>query len=240
MTTLLLLACAPKTSWQVQPAAQVDVPLAAVAVVAEDRACGDVSDALIEALEARPGVRVEPNGATRLVVTGCEELVKTTVEVDLDQAVSLGQGAAAEKRRVIVDGSSEVTVQVHHGTAAPVALSASAHRVLTTPWSESNVSMPPRAAAVPRQLDRDLALDIADQVSPLPETLRRRIYRDPEPGTARALHNAAVDAEKTGDFETALSLAEEAWAADPNPRAAQYLQDLQAHAEQVGYALRAE
>ncbi len=244
MIQLLLFACAPKATWQVQPAARVDVPLASVAVVNEDRACADVSDALIDALQARPGVRVEPTGATRLVVTDCSELVKTTVEVDLDSAMggvtSRGQGQSIEKRRVIVDGSAELSVEVHHGAAAPSLLTGNAHRVLTTPWSDSGASMPARATAVPRQLDRDLAMDIADQVSPLSETLRRRLYRDPEPGTARALHNAAVEAERAGELAEALELAQEAWAADPSPRSAAYLEDLQQHAEQIGYALRAD
>ena len=84
---------------------------------------------------------------------------------------------------------------------------------------------------------RDLAYDLADQVAPLPATIRRTLYADPEPGTARQLHNQAVDAERDGDLSKALQLAREAYGANPTAASMRYIEQLQDHARRVGYAL---
>ena len=69
--------------------------------------------------------------------------------------------------------------------------------------------------------------DLAQQLVPVPEVVRRRWYRNPEPGTARALHNRAVDAERSGDLAAAIQFAEAAVDADRNPRTVAYLRTLQ-------------
>ena len=73
-----------------------------------------------------------------------------------------------------------------------------------------------------------LADVVADSLVPLPVGLERRIYKDPEPGTARALHNRAVAAEASGDLHGALELAREAYAANPTPHGARYIDALEA------------
>ena len=74
----------------------------------------------------------------------------------------------------------------------------------------------------------DVVDDLAQQLIPVPEVVRRRWYRNPEPGTAKALHNRAVDAERSGDLAAAIRFAEAAVDADRKPRSVAYLKSLQA------------
>ena len=77
-----------------------------------------------------------------------------------------------------------------------------------------------------RRVVGDVVDDLAQQLVPVPETVRRRWYKNPEPGTARALHNEAVDAERSGDLAEAIRLAEAAVNANRNPRTVEYLRAL--------------
>jgi hypothetical protein len=72
----------------------------------------------------------------------------------------------------------------------------------------------------------DLARDLAHQLNPLPTLVERRIYPKAPSGTARELTTLAVEAERTGDLDAAVALAEAAWQEDPNPRTAGYLGEL--------------
>jgi hypothetical protein len=74
----------------------------------------------------------------------------------------------------------------------------------------------------------DMANDLAQKVAPLPETVRRRWYRNPEPGTAKDFHNKAVDAERSGDFTSAIRFATQSMNASRTPRTVSYLRDLEA------------
>jgi hypothetical protein len=238
---LLLLAtvgCVHQVAWEVQPRPSYTLPALQVSVVALDRGCKHVADDLVEALGARPGVEVRPGAGVQLGVHDCDDGNQTNIEVEF-QFGGLRQdgGLVQEQRRYHQRAwaTAEITV---HGPGAPVTLLGNAERTNRSQWEDARELDVPGLFAMREGLRRDLARDLADQVAPLPETIRRLVYRDPEPGTARQLHNQAVDAERGGDLQAALQLAQEAYAANPSPGALAYIEDLKAHAESVGYALR--
>jgi hypothetical protein len=73
---------------------------------------------------------------------------------------------------------------------------------------------------------QDLARDLAQQINPVPTLVERRVYPNAASGTARELTTLAVEAERIGDLDRAVALAEAAWAEDPNPRTASYRDEL--------------
>ena len=74
----------------------------------------------------------------------------------------------------------------------------------------------------------DIAADLIRQLAPLPETVQRRWYRKPKPGSAKSLHNQAVEAERAGNFEEAVRLARQAAEIDRNRHTADYLRAVEA------------
>jgi hypothetical protein len=231
---LTLLACATKVTWQVTPAPVVHVDTTSVAVAAEGVECRRVADAVVAELAARPGVRVEAEAQTRLVVRGCDQELSTLIEVE--NARGTMRVDETDRRRVVVEGQGTARVSVLRGTASVGELEHSAVASEDSGWASDGRVATPRARAVEGELVRLLARGIADDVAPLPADLQRRLFDHPEPGTAAELHNQAVAAEIAGDLELAMKLARQAWTADPSPRGARYLEQLEAHAELVGYA----
>lgn len=233
---LVLTGCVHNhVEWQVQPRPSYTLPSLEVAVVAGDKSCKRVADALVDALAARPGVVVRPDAPQRLEVRNCDERLDTTVEMEQNYlGLQYADQVVQEQRRYSMRGFAEGELWV----GERVKLLGSAERSLRGPWVTDGDLDIPRALALREGLRRDLAMDLADQVAPLPETIRRTIYRDPEPGTARELHNEAVDAERAGDLDRALALAKQAYAAEPSQARMRYIEALEAHAESVGYALR--
>jgi hypothetical protein len=238
---LLAIACAPHVSWQYQPAATYALPAAEVAVVADDRRCGPVADELVKALRARPGVEVRPGAEVKLVVTACDAEVHTTLEQESNY---LGLGypdtVVQERQRYTQRGTGRAMLLVT-GTGQPTTtLRANAERDLRGGWVSDGSLDVPATMELQDRLDRELGWQLADMILPLPETVRRVVYRDPEPGTSRALHNEAVAAERHGKLDEAMRLARAAYAADPTQRSRDYMLALEQHASRVGYALKAE
>jgi hypothetical protein len=236
---LLLLGCAKQVTWQVQPAPSYTLPSLEVSVVAGDRACKRVADELAATLSARPGVRVHPGAGVRLELAQCEDDVDTTVELESTHpGLTYNPMVSTERKRVTMRGWASAVMSITSPGSPPVRLPGGAERRERSPWLEDTGFQLPRAAlALQDAVRRDLALDLADQLAPLPATIRRTLYRDPEPGTARQLHNQAVDAERGGDLDGALKLARQAYAAHPTADAMRYIEALQEHALKVGYAL---
>ena len=85
-----------------------------------------------------------------------------------------------------------------------------------------------QGADVEQGVVADLAADLVRQLAPLPETVERRWYRKPKPGTAKSLHNQAVEAERAGNFEEAVRLARQAAETDRNRHTADYLRAVEA------------
>lgn len=237
MLALFLLGCAHRVEWQVQPRPSYTLPSLEVAVVSADKSCKRVADELVETLSARPGVLVRPDAPQRLVVLGCDERLDTTVEMEQNYlGLQYPTEVVQEQRRYNMRGYAQAELQVGES----VRLLGTAERNLRGPWVTDGDLDIPRALALREGLRRDLAMDLADQLAPLPETIRRTIYRDPEPGTARELHNEAVEAEQKGELDAALVLARRAYAAQPSQARMRYIEALEAHAEAVGYALRTD
>jgi hypothetical protein len=142
--------------------------------------------------------------------------------------------------RLLLEGCEDqvdTTVELESANNPAVRLVGGAERRLRGPWVTEGTLELPRQMSLSDAVRRDLAIDLADQVAPLPATIRRTLYRDPEPGTARNLHNQAVDAERSGSLDAAIKLARQAYAANPTPQAMRYIEALQDHADAVGYAL---
>mgnify|MGYP002633023213 CR=1 FL=1 len=225
---LSLLACATApVTWEVQPDPRVEVDTTRIAIAAEGRECREVADALIDTLGARPGVRIDPAATTSLRVTDCTIATQPTVEVQHEGgAVDAWATGFEEQRRVVVDGQGSANVVIYSNGLELSSLLVETRASEASPWSEEGVPSA-RVYSVDQQLIGGLAGEVADALVPLPVDLERRIYKDPEPGTARALHNQAVSAEAKGDIPGALALASEAYAASPTPRGARYIEALE-------------
>ncbi len=238
LLVLAVLGCVHQVSWEVQPRPSYTLPSLEVSVIAEDRACKRVADDLVDQLGTRPGVRVKPGASVQLILHECQEGSNLIVEVE--DLASVGFPPSPEVVRRYLRRAWSTGELVVHGPGAPVTLLGSAERTDRGSWERSDGDPIPALVALQTSLRRDLARDLADQVAPLPETLRRQVYRDPQPGTSRQLHNEAVQAEREGDLQRAARLAEQAYAANPTRAEMLYLEDLKQHAEAVGYALLVE
>jgi len=235
---LTLLACARQVAWEVQPRPAVDLPSMEVSVVALDRACKRAADELAVVLGARPGVRVAAGAGVQLGLARCDEGATTSVEVDFRYSSSPTSVGPLEQKtfRRLSWATADLIIR-SEGTAGAPAPVRVERTDRGTSGQDGSLDIP--AAMEGRDsLRRELAHTLADQVAPLPETIRRMVYRDPEAGTARQLHNQAVEAERAGDLQRALDLALQAYAANPTPAGMVLVQGLRAHAESVGYALR--
>ncbi len=231
------VGCAHRVAWQIQPAPGLALPSLKLAVIAEDRGCKEVADALVATLRARPGVDVDPAAPVQLRVGGCDYEVLSTLDMAITEMATTASGMsqALEHRRYLIDGWATASMTIVSADLPPHKVEVGAERHDLTPWSLD--AKLPVSGRLDGPLSRDLAWGLADTIAPLPETLRRRLYADPEPGTARALHNRAVEAEREGKLDLALQLAREAYAADPSAAALSLIEELQAHASRVGYAL---
>lgn len=226
---LWLFACTTaRISWEVTPPPEVTVDTTRIAIAAEERECRAVADALIDSLGARPGVRIDPAASTWLLVTECEVSSHPVVEVQHQGgAVDAWSAEFEEQRRVVVEGQGSATIVIYSNGVELTSLPVESQASESSPWSEESVPSA-RLYAVDQQVVAGLADEVADSLVPLPVGLERRIYKDPEPGTARSLHNQAVAAEASGDLHGALDLAREAYAANPNPHGARYIDELEA------------
>lgn len=235
---MLLLGCARHVSWDVQPRPSYALPSLEVSVVTGERSCKRVADNLAKTLSARPGVVVNPNAPVRLLVQDCEQEVETLLEFESTfPGISYANNVSHERRRVEMRGWANAVLVVDSPAASTVRLVGGSERRLRSPWvTDGEVDMP-RLFTLQQAVRRDLATDLADQLVPLPATIRRTLYNDPEPGTSRELHNLAVDAERAGNLDEALRLAKQAYAANPTATGMGFIEALQEHASTVGYAL---
>jgi hypothetical protein len=211
-----------------------------VAVVAMEPACSPLADELAHALGSRPGVDVAPDAPQRVYVQRCDDLVTTTLNVEGNYpGLNYGSAVYFERRQYTLHGWATGAIEVQSPGIASMRFEATSEADARTPWSSEGDIVEPASPALRDTLMRSLASRLADNLAPLPETYRRHIYPDPEPGTARQLHNEAVASERAGNLEDAVRLARKAYAADPTPHAMDYIEQLQEHAERVGYALKA-
>ncbi len=238
MVLLIIAACAHQVSWQVQPVAAVNLPDLQLAVLVDDVRCKEVAQRLVDALRARPGVTVTPTSEQKLVVTACEGQVWTWFEVETNDLGLRYKDLVVERRRYTRQGIGRAQMLVIGKNTATVTLDVDAERTIRGPWLDSQVDDTTQPLEIQVAVDRDLGWQLADKIVPLPETISRRLYRDPEPGTAHEMLNSAVEAEKSGNLDQALALARAAYAADPTAEAMTYIASLEGHAARVGYAFK--
>lgn len=231
------LGCAKTVAWKISPVPAVEVDTAAVSVAASGAECRELADEVLSVLGSRPGVRIEPEAQTRLVVRDCEQFLATIVEVEEAMGDDITD---TSRRRVTVEGTGNAVVEVWSGDVVVAELTPQEFHTESSAWADEGRIPAPRARAVTTALNEGVADAVADDLAPLPESLQRKLYAKAEPGTARALHNEAVEAEKRGDLDEAMRLAREAYAADPSARSMRYLEQLEVHAQRVGYAFAVE
>lgn len=236
---LFLLGCVHQVSWTIQPPAALALQQTEVAVVAAEPGCRALADSLVDALGSRPGIVVRPDAAQRLTVHRCDEQVTTSIDIEGNYpGLDYGSGVYQERRRYSLKGSASGEMVVDGLGSAPVRFAETVDRDIRSAWvNEGNLDIPASMELRERLAD-DLAGTLADKIAPLPETIRRSIYADPEPGTSRQLHNDAVAAERAGNLDEAMRLARQAYAAQPSPAAMDYIEELSQHAAQVNYAFK--
>lgn len=86
-------------------------------------------------------------------------------------------------------------------------------------------------ACAPHVVSLEMPVDTAGRSSLVQH---RRLYNHAQPGSADALHNAAVAAEQVGDLAEAVALAREAYVAKPDRRRLRYVHLLEGRLVEVG------
>lgn len=213
----LLCGCSPSVRLELPPRPAVALHADMVAVVARDRACQPVADAVALELTKSSYLAVDPRSPLRIELFGCGDEQALTMEHEQTE-----EGESKSRVRIEARAHAAVSVSEHGRVFAH--LIAAGH--------ENGSSF---ASAMPivrirhqarRRVQEDLARDVVQQLNPLPTLVSRRVYPNAPAGTSRELTTLAVMAEQGGDLDQALQLAEQAWARDPNPRTASYLEEL--------------
>jgi hypothetical protein len=224
MLSLLLFACTHTPAvWESSPRPAVSAPLARVSVVSSDKRCKDFADALAIEFSMRRGVEVVPQSDTRLLLNMCR--VQLSTEVDVTQIYTGGASSVLEQRDQAVRGHGQavLTIEVNGQPLGMVNSEAKRVRLIRA----SDPAHLQRRSTIRDRVVSDIVEDLAQQIAPIPERVRRRWYRNPEPGTAKAFHNQAVDAERSGDLAEAIRLASESVNASRTPASVAYLRTLE-------------
>ena len=224
MFFLLSLACMHSQAvWETSPRPAVTAPMARVSVVASDKRCQDFANALAIEFSMRNGIQVVPDAPTRLLLNLCR--VELSTEIDVTQTYGVGSASLLEQRDQAVrgHGMAVMTIEVEGQPIGMVNSEAKRIRLVR----DGDPGHLHKRSYIRDRVVGDIADDLAQQLDPLPQTVRRRWYRNPEPGTARAFHNKAVDAERSGNLGEAIRLATEAVNAARTPKSVAYLRELE-------------
>lgn len=218
----LAVGCAGHRVHVELPAAPaVELAADAVAIVAADRECRDVANALVDELARVGALTVDPTAPTRLYVYGCTQAVAApVVDVRLEDDAS---GRRSESREILVDGRAQAAVDVvRQGDVVARLVGAGRHTA-----SGDLASSPGIERAMARNLPERVAVDLVDQIRPVPRLAVRRVYPNAAEGTAADLLDRAVAAELAGDLPAARDLALAALRERPTARAEAYLRELE-------------
>jgi hypothetical protein len=192
-------------------------------VVSSDKRCKDFADALAIEFSMRRGVEVVPQSDTRLLLNMCR--VQLSTEVDVTQVYTGGASSVLEQRDQAVRGHGQAVLTIEVNGQPLGMVNSEAKRVrLIRAGDPAHLQ---RRSTIRGRVVTDIVEDLAQKLVPIPERVRRRWYRNPEPGTAKALHNQAVDAERSGDLAEAIRLASEAVNASRTPASVAYLRTLE-------------
>jgi hypothetical protein len=219
-----LMACAHRVGVEIPAAPAVRLGADTFAVVA-DRQCRDVADALVRAINAEPGLAVDPRAPTRVKVMSCGRTVAADVDVRDD--------GSAERRRVTITGRAHALVVVSEGSAVEGHIVGAARHDDPGAWGDAG-TVTGRSRVIDRLLLQDLADDQVNQLSPVSHLAWRRVHPNAPDGSARSLETSAVLAEIDGDLVRARRLLAQAHDAHPSPRTEAWLQELDARLQAAG------
>ena len=206
MLMSMLPACGSRVRVHVRPSPTLAVG-PEVAVVSDNRGCAPVADALTEHLR-EADVVVRPGAHTRITVYGC--------------GVSFAHGPA-EQEAATLEGRAQALATV----TADGQLRGQLLGVARTHLRDRTLGPFVRLErGVAQDLLGSAALDLAEQVTPTPLVVRRRVYPSPFAGRGRAYHNLAVEAERIGLLPSALWWARQAHEAHPSRDSARYVSEL--------------
>jgi hypothetical protein len=212
----LLGGCVHTVQVAMPPAPAVTIDASAVAVVAADRSCHGIADALVAELNRLEGVSVDPRAEIRLEVTGCDLALHPVVDIEITPKV--------DRRRITVQGWGHAVLTVKVGGETQAHLIGASHQGLDGAWGE--IDLPGLSRAMERDLVETVAVDLAEQLRPLPRLVDRRVYGRAGRGSPRSLHNLAVAAEARGELVEARRLARLSYEELPSARSAAYLDEL--------------
>lgn len=221
--TATAAGCAHTVQVELPPAPAVALQTEVVSVVAVDRTCRDVANALVEHLAITPGITVDPQAPVQLHVYACEAWLGVP-EVDLRQEVDEG-GNTRESREVSLDGRSHAVVDVvAKDQVAAHLIGVGRHQVVAN--AAGGETLPVRRR-VERALIEAVALDLTEQVRPAPRIASRRVYPNAAADSHQGLMTQAVRAELDGDVARAHELALLAHETQPTSRSEAYIAELQ-------------
>ncbi|MBN2798787.1 MAG: hypothetical protein JXX28_06515 [Deltaproteobacteria bacterium] len=213
----LMSACAHRVEVSVPPLPAVELATTEVAVVAGQRQCRAVADALAEALRNTPGVSVNPSAPVRLEVSLYEHF--TAPQVSITEV-----GGERREGRVSMDGHAHALLTVTTPDGLQARLMGEANRSLHGELLALDLSS--ARQRLDRELTRGVALDLAEQVRPLPKQVERSLYPKASVDSAKGQLHQAVLAELAGDLDAARRHANLAQQLRPSPSTQAYLQEL--------------
>ncbi len=220
MLALALVGCAHTVPVDVAPTPAAPTHATAFRVVAAERSCRSVADAVALQLRRTPGLAVDPRGDYRLDVFGCGESWQSAPPVeDMSDDGSRSQapltGRAYAAAALSISGHFQANLI---GTSRGGA---------NDRWSvSSGITSRGLQRRAQRSFPHQVAADLLQQLDPRHRSVQRRVYAHAPSGTRRELHNLAVAAERWGDLDTAYFLAAAAHDAKPTVRSAGYVADL--------------
>jgi hypothetical protein len=217
-----LAACGPKVHVEVPATPAVTLGVSSVAVVARDRECRPVADAMLADLKSDARIDVDPRAQIKLMVSDCAIDIGWTVHQEVDGS------ASSERERADIQGRGHalLSVDTPYGTVAQVIGSAREGHLGS--WRNRGLNdMLRTRSTVQRRLTHSVARDLVQQLNHQPQEIARRIYPNAHHGTSKQLTHLAVLAEQRGDLSEAISWAEQAHNTNPNERTAEYLAALQ-------------
>lgn len=216
----LAAGCAPTVALEVPASPAVALRSDALSVVARERDCQAPADALASELARSGWITVDPAAPLRLELFGCGQDEAWTVETE--------DGPDGPRRRARVASRAHAVVVVSDRGRVVAHLIGTGRDDGATDWNPRGSAGVGKASR--RRAIDELALDLSRQVSPLPTLVARRVWPNAPAETSRGLTTRAVEAEREGDLQTALRLAEAAFASDPNPRTSGYVASLKRRA----------
>jgi hypothetical protein len=226
MILLLAFACGhSQVAWEFQPPPAVLAPLSDIVVVASGVECQAIANEFAMKLAMREGFTIHPEARTRLLLNMCSVESETRVVAGTPNETAVAKSAPSVGG-LIGRGKGRAVLTVELDGRPVGMIQAEALRMQRSRDTDSLSST--LGPDIEQDVVADIASDLIRQLAPLPETVQRRWYRKPKPGSAKSLHNQAVEAERDGNFEEAVRLARQAAETARNRHTADYLRAVEA------------